>query len=150
MTPGNEEPRLFEISLSKMARCPVNEVLKNLQDPITWPRWQPEIIASSGPAPLREGDAVEGRAALLGFVVDGRSTTVSSETDVFEEDVVVGVRMRVRYELREVPGGVVVTRRLTASLPRGFSGRILSFFLKRRLTSMQRGVLNELVAQSEA
>ena len=87
---------------------------------------------------------------MLGFVVDGRSWTVTSDANTFEEDVVVGVRMKIRYELKELPDGVQITRRLTTSLPRGISGRVLSFFLKRRLVKMQNDVLKELVAQSEA
>lgn len=73
-----------------------------------------------------------------------------SDGTTFEEDVIVGVRMKIRYELKEVPDGVVVTRRLTTSLPSGVSGRVLSFFLKRRLAKMQQTVLDELVTQSEA
>ena len=92
---------------------------------------------------------MEGRATLLGFAVDGRSSTVAATGSRFVEDVIVGVRMRVEYEVHESGGSTRVTRRLTASLPGGFSGRALSFLLKRRLKAMQRGVLESLVAQAE-
>ena len=99
---------------------------------------------------MEEGDQVEGRARLLGFVVSGRSTTVTATGYSFVEDVIVGVHMRVTYEIRDTAGGVIVTRRLDASLPDGVAGRVLSFFLKRRLKAMQRGLLDALVAQVEA
>jgi hypothetical protein len=57
--------------------------------------------------------------------------------------------MRIEYTVDETASGVVVTRRLVASLPGGVSGRVLSFFLKRRLKAMQKGVLDALVAQAE-
>jgi hypothetical protein len=138
------------MSVSRHASCSAEDVLGHLRDPGSWARWQPEIITAGGPSPLQEGDSAEGRASLLGFVVEGRSSTVVSDGTTFEEDVIVGVRMKIRYELKEVPDGVVVTRRLTTSLPSGVSGRVLSFFLKRRLAKMQQTVLDELVTQSEA
>ena len=120
-----------------------------LTDPSSWPTWQTEIVETQGPQPLKEGDAVEGRAKLLGFVVDGRSSTLAADGAKFVEDVIVGVHMRVEYEVRERPGGAYVSRTLTASLPDGLSGRVLSFFLKRRLKAMQKGLLEALVAQAE-
>ncbi len=123
--------------------------MKIITDPSTWPAWQSEILETAGPVPLAEGDEVEGRATLLGFVVDGRSATTAASTSSFAEDVIVGVRMRVRYEVRETSAGTVVTRRLSATLPGGLSGRALSFFLKRRLKAMQKGVLDALVVQAE-
>ena len=123
--------------------------MKILRDPETWPEWQSEIIETVAPSPLKEGDEVEGRAKLLGFIVSGRSSTVTADSTNFVEDVIVGVRMQVHYEVRETQEGTVVSRRLTASLPDGFSGRMLSFFLKRRLKAMQKGLLDALVAQAE-
>ena len=140
----------YVIADSRAAACSVDQVVRVLRDPSTWPEWQTEIIETTGPAPLEQGDEVEGRAKLLGFEVDGRSKSISAGVRTFEEDVIVGVRMRVMYEVTETATGVTVTRRLTAYLPRGFSGRALSFFLKRRLKAMQRGVLDALVAQAEA
>ena len=124
--------------------------MSRVLDPSTWPEWQPEIISMSPSRTIAEGDSVEGRARLLGFVVDGRSSAVSVGEDTFEEDVIVGVRMRVRYSVTPAPEGTRITRRLTADLPAGFSGRILSFFLKRRLRKMQRGVLETLTRQAES
>jgi hypothetical protein len=138
----------FEISHSRTAGCAPDVLVKRILDPATWPEWQPEIITTLPSEPLDVGSTVDGRARLLGFVVDGRSTTIATSERSFEEDVIVGVRMRVRYEVEEVAEGTKVTRYLTASLPGGFSGRVLSFFLKRRLRSMQVGVLESLVDQA--
>jgi hypothetical protein len=140
--------RIFEISHSRTAECSPDLLIKRILDPATWPDWQPEIISTEASGPLDEGVAVEGRARLLGFVVDGRSTTIAANEKSYEEDVIVGVKMKVRYDVEEVPGGSRVTRHLIAYLPSGFSGRVLSFFLKRRLRSMQVGVLESLVDQA--
>jgi hypothetical protein len=140
--------RVFEISHSRTADCSPDLLIKRILDPATWPEWQPEIISMEASGPLDEGASVDGRARLLGFEVDGRSTTVSSDERSYEEDVLVGVRMRVRYEVEQTPTGAKVTRRLTAYLPGGVSGRVLSFFLKRRLRAMQVGVLESLVDQA--
>ena len=149
MTPSPPRSR-FEIEDSRPARCAPDAVLDRVLDPSTWPEWQPEILSTSPSHRLEEGDSVEGRAELLGFVVEGRSSAISVEKDSFEEDVIVGVRMRVRYQVTASTEGTTVTRRLVADLPGGFSGRILSFFLKRRLRKMQHGVLESLVAQAES
>ena len=121
-----------------------------IRDPATWPKWQSEIIETDGNVPLSEGDLVEGRARLLGFEVGGQSSTITATSTSFIEDVIVGVRMRVEYTVDETPTGTTVTRRLTTSLPGGLSGRFLSFFLRRRLKAMQKGLLDELVGQAEA
>ncbi|MGH2753848.1 MAG: SRPBCC family protein [Actinomycetota bacterium] len=147
MTPA---PRTYEIQDSRLSSCAPDVLMKVITDPRTWPQWQSEILETDGLVPLEEGDDVEGRARLLGFVVSGRSSTVTATGSRFVEDVIVGVHMRVEYELRETAQGTRVTRRLTAALPGGFSGRVLSFLLKRRLKAMQKGVLEGLVAQAEA
>ena len=123
--------------------------MKVIVDPMTWPEWQSEIVETIGDAPLGEGDRVEGRATLLGFEVNGLSTTVTATPTAFVEDVIVGVHMRIEDTIDETSSGTVVTRRLIATLPSGISGRVLSFFLKRRLKAMQVGVLDALVAQAE-
>lgn len=118
--------------------------------PHTWPRWQPEIVSTEGPQRLEEGDDVYGHAEMLGFRVEGSSKSAVVSTDAYEEDVIVGVRMRIRYEVgRDDAGRTVVTRTLSTLLPGGLAGRVLSFFLKRRLTRMQDGVVEELVRQAE-
>ena len=141
--------RIYELVDSRPASCSADQVVKVLTDPSTWPAWQSEIIATQGPARLEESDEVEGRARLLGFEVDGRSKTMRSTPTSFVEDVIVGVRMRVEYDIAETPSGATVTRRLTAFLPGGFSGRVLSFLLKRRLKAMEKGALEALVAYAE-
>lgn len=123
--------------------------MKVIGDPRTWPAWQSEIVETIGDASLSEGDRVVGRAKMLGFEVNGLSTTVTATPTVFVEDVIVGVHMRIEYTIDEESSGTVVTRRLVATLPSGISGRVLSFFLKRRLKAMQEGVLDALVAQAE-
>lgn len=86
---------------------------------------------------------------MLGFHVDGHSTTTGVGSTHYEEDVVVGVRMRVRYEVEPAADGALVTARLFADLPSGLAGRLVSFFLRWRLGHMQRTALKLLVAQSE-
>jgi hypothetical protein len=54
---------------------------------------------------------------MLGFEVHGHSTATDVGPGFFEEDVVVGVRMRIRYDLAPTADGVVITHRLTAQLP---------------------------------
>lgn len=138
------------IEVSRVARCGPQAVLELVRDPKTWPRWQPEIVSTEGPAPLEEGDDVYGHASMLGFRVEGHSKSVTVTGDSYEEDVIVGVRMRIVYEVaRDGDGNTVVTRRLSALLPGGIAGRVLSFFLRRRLTRMQNEVVEELVRQAE-
>lgn len=138
------------IEVSRVAHCDPGAVMDLVRDPKTWPRWQPEIVSAEGPAPLEEGDDVFGRASMLGFRVQGQSKSVAVSQGAYEEDVIVGVRMRILYEVApDRAGNTVVTRRLSALLPGGLAGRVLSFFLKRRLTRMQNGVVEELVRQAE-
>lgn len=142
--------RKMTIEVSHVARCEPDAVLELVRDPKTWPRWQPEIVSTDGPVPLEEGDDVYGHAEMLGFRVEGHSKTVAASADAYEEDVIVGVRMRIVYEVaRDASGNTVVTRRLSALMPGGVAGRVLSFFLKRRLTRMQNGVVEALVRQAE-
>lgn len=145
-----DERRKLTIEVSRIARCDPGAVMDLVRNPETWPRWQPEIVSTDGPNPLEEGDDVYGHAAMLGFRVEGHSKSVVVSPDTYEEDVVVGVRMRVVYEVaRDDTGSTIVTRRLSALLPGGVAGRLLSFFLRRRLTRMQNGVVEELVRQAE-
>ncbi len=144
------ERKRFTIEDAVETNAQPDAVMRIVRDPATWPRWQPEIVSTDGPVPLRDGDEVYGHATMLGFRVEGHSKSVAASSDTYEEDVVVGVRMRVLYEVsRDGAGNTVVTRRLSTLLPGGFAGRILSFFLKRRLTRMQDGVVDELVRQAE-
>jgi hypothetical protein len=142
--------RGFLIEDRRVSRSSPDRLLRLILDPSTWPSWQPEILSMDGGGRVVEGRPVEGTAKLLGFVVEGKSTPVGTGDSYFEEDVIVGVRLRVRYEVQPSDRGSIVVRRLSAQLPRGLSGTILSFFLKRRLKRMQSSVLDELVRQSEA
>ena len=142
--------RTLDIEVSRVARCRPDAVLALVRDPKTWPEWQPEIVSTEGPAPLEEGDDVYGEASMLGFRVEGHSKTVSVTDGAYEEDVVVGVRMKILYAVTsDGSGNTVVTRKLTAWLPGGLAGRLLSIFLKRRLTRMQNGVIGDLVRRAE-
>ena len=147
---GSLRPRVFVVESSRRMTGSGREVMQHVVRPRTWPVWQPEILSARGPEILRTGAVVEGHAKLLGFHVQGQSRAVEVQEEVFEEDVIVGVRMRVRYEVREGDQDVVVTRRLESELPGGVSGRLLSFFLRRRLRRMQSKVLDNLVGQAEA
>ena len=118
-------------------------------DPATWPRWQPEIVATEGPDRLSPRDVVRGRATMLGFNVQGHSTAIDVTPDTFVEDVIVGVRMRVTYAAVASGEGATITHSLVSDLPTGLWGRVLSFFLRSRLRRMQRAALDELVRQAE-
>ena len=139
----------LDIRLDRTTAASPAEVMGKVLDPHTWPLWQPEIDSASGPAPLAPGDVVRGHAHLLGFHVQGLSTAIGVEDHAFEEDVIVGVRLRVRYEVARAGDQTVVTRRVRSELPGGLSGRVLSFFLARRLKRMQRNVVEGLVAEAE-
>src|SRR5688500_18739198 len=111
--------RSYVIQHSRSTTCSPDALMKVIVDPTTWPQWQSEIVETVGEAPLDEGDRVEGRAKLLGFEVNGLSTTVAATPASFVEDVIVGVHMRIEYTVDERGSGTVVTRRLTATLPSG-------------------------------
>jgi hypothetical protein len=87
---------------------------------------------------------------MLGFHVNGHATALGVGSEYFEQDVIVGVGMRIRYEVRSVDGGCLITHDLVADMPGGLSGRVLTFFLRRRLRWMQRTALANLARQSEA
>jgi hypothetical protein len=140
--------RSFHIERSTQVRATPDEVRRLLVDPSSWPRWQPEIISASGPSPMGPGDVARGEADMLGFAVHGHSEALAVTDEVFEEDVIVGVRMVIRYEVGVNPSGTRVTHKLTAQLPGGLSGRILSLFLRPRLRALQRGVLERLARQA--
>lgn len=141
--------RRFETSSSIAISVPPEVALARISAPTTWPEWQSEILSTDGAQWAEARDLVHGRARLLGFDVHGRSFTITSEEDRFEQDVVVGVRMRVRYEVDPRPTGCSVAHQMEADLPGGFAGSILSLLLARRLRKMQVDLLNRLKAQLE-
>jgi hypothetical protein len=70
-----------------------------LVHPSSWPRWQPdEIHSTDHNGSMVPGDVAREEAQVLGFEVHGHSTATDVGPRVFEEDVVVGVRMRIRYD----------------------------------------------------
>jgi hypothetical protein len=125
-------------------------VLETLLAPATWPKWQSEILSIDGQERLSTGDVVSGQARLLGFEVDGSSTAIEVEESSYEQDVIVGVKMRVRYEIRASSRGSMVKHVIASDLPAGLSGRVLSFFLARRLRRMQRDLLEGLANHTES
>lgn len=139
----------FVTSRSKPAKCAPEAVLALVRRPATWPQWQNEILATEGPAVLQTGDVATGDASMLGFNVRGQAVVERSTERGFSHYVVVGVGMTVSYDVEEAGEGVVVTHSIESDLPTGLSGRLLSFFLKRRLRRMQAKLIEELVAQAE-
>jgi hypothetical protein len=142
--------RSFVTESRREIASPPEALLDTILAPATWPKWQSEILTIDGRERISSGDVVSGQARLLGFEVDGASTAIEVEDSSYEQDVIVGVRMRVRYEIRPSSNGAVVTHRLVSDLPAGLSGRVLSFFLARRLKRMQRDLLEGLAAQTES
>jgi hypothetical protein len=142
--------RSFETKSQREIASPPEVLLNTILAPATWPKWQSEILTTTGNERLSTGDVVSGQARLLGFEVDGSSTAIEIEDSSYEQDVIVGVKMRVRYEISPSSNGAVVKHRLVSDLPAGVSGRVLSFFLTRRLKRMQRDLLKGLAAQTES
>ncbi len=136
--------RRFVTVRSGPVPLPPDAVMGRIRRPATWPAWQPEIVAADGPEVLETGDEVSGPARLLGFHVDGRAHVLSVDEGALEQDVLVGVRMRVRYEVRPGPSGSVVTHRLAVQLPSGAAGWFLSVFLRPRLRRLQAQALGRL------
>jgi hypothetical protein len=123
--------------------------MRHLLDSSRWPRWQPEIVTTVGPERVETGDVVRGHADLLGFGVAGRAAIEDVGANALTEDVLVGVRMRVTYEVRSEKGGCLVRSKIVTEAPTGLSGRVLGLLLRRRLRSMQRTALERLARLSE-
>jgi hypothetical protein len=140
--------KTLSLARSKLADGPPDAVMSLLLEPASWPRWQPEISAAEGPRRLTTGDVATGRADMLGFRVLGRSTTLGAGEDFFHQDVIVGVRMRIRYEVERSGEGSLITHTLECDLPSGILGRILSFFLRPRLRHLQETALERLALRS--
>jgi hypothetical protein len=81
---------------------------------------------------------------MLGFRVNGHADMDDVQDTNVSHQVIVGVRMQVRYDLEPDGPGVLVTHTLSADMPEGFAGRLLSMFLRRRLRRMQRKLLDNL------
>lgn len=138
--------RRFVIEDELTTDAPADAVMGKILDPKTWPVWQSEIRAVSGPERIAEGDEINGDAGLVGFEVEGVSHAREVSGNRFVEDVVVGVRMEVFYDVSNKGGRTVVTRRLEANLPGGVIGTALSVLLRFKLRKMQRDVLRDLAA----
>jgi len=95
-----------------------------------------------------EGDVVNGDARLLGFDVTGRSSVLKVSSEEFQEEVIVGVRMRVTYSVKPISSGSVITHRMEADLPAGLAGSVLSLLLGWRLKRMQKGLVTKLGRQA--
>lgn len=138
----------FEIEDSRHADCAPAVLLEKIRAPATWPAWQSEILSIQGPRIVETGDVVRGEAKLLGFRVEGHSTSLEATEESYLEDVIVGVRMRIRYSVVADGDGSRVTHRLESDLPQGMAGRVLAILLRRRLRKMQSALLDELVVES--
>ena len=143
MKTSRRNTRVLEIEASAHIESPQG-VLDRIRRPSTWPEWQSEIVTTEGPDELRVGDHVTGDAHMLGFLVGGRADVASVDDTGLQQDVIVGIRMKVAYSIARDANGWTVTHRLLADLPGGPWGRVLSFFLARRLRKMQRELLSTL------
>ena len=108
-------------------------VLERILTPATWPEWQSEILRVEGPERLSEGDVVLGDAQASRLRGRRPQHLAGGHSRLLLEDVIVGVRMRVRYTVSPDGNGTRVTHRLESDLPRGVAGRVLSVFLRWRL-----------------
>ena len=142
------EPYRIEDSIE--TRADPETVMRRILNPQTWPDWQSEIVRATGPDRIEEGDQVTGDARLVGFKVQGRSDAHVVAEDLYIEDVIVGVRMVVTYQVKPISGGAIVIRSLEADLPRGIAGSMLSVVLRAKLRRMQKKLLRDLSAQAEA
>lgn len=147
--PRPHRTRPFSTQSSTVIAVPAQKVRERIEASETWPRWQSEILDTERPDWVEAHQVVHGKARLLGFDVHGRSVTLISNDSDFEQDVVVGVRMRVHYSVEARGSGALVTHRLTADLPGGLAGRVLSALLSRRLRKMQADLLSRLKDQLE-
>jgi polyketide cyclase/dehydrase/lipid transport protein len=140
----------FATTASRAVQLAPDALLDLLTSPATWPQWQSEILGTSGPGKVSAGDVVVGRATMLGFHVIGRAQIEEVTPSSLRQDVIVGIPMSVRYEVDPQSTGSVVTHHLTCELPAGMAGRVLSFFLARRLRRMQARLLDQLAAMDHA
>ena len=134
----------FTIEDSVESRARPKTVMAILRDPSTWPRWQSEIETTSGPAPLEQGDDVTGYAQMIGFQVEGRSTTLELSDRTIVEHAIVGVGMRIRYRVEATDSGTRIVRTLDATLPGGLLGKPVAWALRWRLRKMQKELLAAL------
>lgn len=139
---------LYEIEDEITVDAAVETVMAKIRDATSWPRWQSEIRSVSGPRKIEVGDEVTGEARFAGFDVEGVSLARKVDDTVFVEDVTVGVRMQIFYEVSRSGSATVIRHRLEANLPGGPLGSVLSLLLKRRLRKMQKRLLRRLGAQA--
>ena len=140
----------FEVGAERVAKCKPDVIVRHLLDASHWPQWQPEIVATVGPERVQVGDVVRGHADLLGFGVAGQAAISEVPHDGLVEDVLVGVRMRVTYQVEEHRDECLVRATIVTEAPTGISGRVLGFLLRRRLRRMQVTALDRLTRLAEA
>ena len=141
--------RPFEITRDVLTSASPEEVLAIVRSPATWPQWQSEIVTTEGPDPVTPGDVVRGDASMLGFEVDGHSTIETSSESILDEDVIVGLRMRVTYSVELVGDRTRLRHKFSARLPGGVWGGLLALFMRRRFRKMQRDLLADLARHVE-
>ena len=141
----DERRREFSLRLSRGSTNSAQAILDRIKQPSTWPEWVPEINSTTSKKSIVDvGDNVEGLAEMLGFRVNGRAHVTEITPTLFVQDVVIGVRIVARYEVEPTEHGSVIHHELIVSAPRGPMGRLLTFFLRGRLRSMQERLLANL------
>lgn len=99
---------------------------------------------------MAPGDVARGRARMLGFEVHGQSTALSIGDNHFEEDAIVGVHMKIRYEVEPVGEETLIRHVLELERLAGPAGRVLTWLLRWRLKRMQAQALRQLAASAGA
>lgn len=145
----NNRRNPYRIKDSIDSEADADAVMRRVLGPRTWPEWQSEIKRAEGPSRITEGDQVTGDAQLVGFKVQGRSDAKAVSDELFIEDVIVGVRMVITYEVKPSGRGTRITRTLEADLPAGVAGRVLAILLRAKLGRMQKRLLRDLKDQAE-
>src|SRR3712207_4805235 len=95
----------WSTSSTRVIESETAEVAAMIRDALAWPEWPPESTRSAVPREFDAGDVVQGDAEMLGVKVAGRADITGACRVAMEQDVIVGIRMKVRYEFTEVPGG---------------------------------------------
>lgn len=115
--------------------------------------WMPEFEQTDAPERhLQAGDHFEAMSSILLHEFLGRSEVLHAvEGSALEEVVVIGARMRTRWELHEQPDGTTrVVHELVVDFPRGPFSRLERWVLGRRLARMQRQAMTRLGEKAAA
>lgn len=127
------------------------EVFAVVRDGQNRPGWMPELEVTDAPArPLAAGDRVRGRSVAFGHRVPGLSDVLAVEDGrVLEEDVIVGVRLRITWSFTSAGGATRCTQAIDVAGPTGPLGPVLRWVLSVRVRLLQRRTLARLRKQVE-